>query len=189
MRTTLRRIVAPSRALLIVAALTAVISSGAVPAEAKMDACGDTVTPPEMYEQLDMRTRKLERVLEIVTGDLGDCAGQAAMPVPDSGDPDLARIAGGHPQSWAALAAYYFPANDLPTVVCLIEHESNGDPGARNGSSGAAGLMQVMPSWAPVYGYSYDDLFRPEVSLWVGRQIKDEHGWSSWSPYRRGECQ
>jgi len=89
---------------------------------------------------------------------------------------------------WRPLIALYFNAEDVDRVACLMEKESAGDPEARNPSTGAAGLMQVMPFWAKSHGYGYHDLFKPGINLWIASQIKDQQGWKAWSPYLRGSC-
>lgn len=89
---------------------------------------------------------------------------------------------------WAPLVAAYFRPDDVERVLCLMELESRGDPTAVNSSSGASGLMQVMPSWAPVFGYTVADLQDPMVNLEIASSILDDYGWDSWSPYRRGSC-
>jgi len=104
------------------------------------------------------------------------------------GDPELEPEIGNHPEYWRPLVALYFEPEDVDRAICLMGKESNGDPDARNPSSGAAGLMQVMPFWARTHGYAYADLFMPGVNLWVASQIRDQQGWWAWSPYVRGLC-
>jgi hypothetical protein len=89
---------------------------------------------------------------------------------------------------WRGLVEVYFDADDVDRVICLMEKESGGNPNARNTSSGAAGLMQVMPPWADVFGYARDDLFDPTVNLWVASRILETQGWNAWTPYQRGSC-
>jgi hypothetical protein len=91
-------------------------------------------------------------------------------------------------ERWRALVSVYFDAGDVERVICLMEKESGGNPGARNRSSGASGLMQVMPSWADVFGYTPDQLFDPTVNLWISSQIREQQGWGAWTPYLRGSC-
>jgi len=55
-------------------------------------------------------------------------------------------------ERWRGLAPIYFDAGDIDRVICLMEKESGGNPNARNPSSGAAGLMQLMPAWAVFSG-------------------------------------
>lgn len=89
---------------------------------------------------------------------------------------------------WRPMVALYFEPDDVERAMCLMGRESAGDPEARNTSTGAAGLMQVMPFWADKLGYRYADLFSPGINLWIARQIRDQQGWGAWSPYLRGEC-
>jgi soluble lytic murein transglycosylase-like protein len=89
---------------------------------------------------------------------------------------------------WGPLVASYFNPEDVARALCLMELESAGDPGARNPSSGASGLMQVMPVWAGHFGYSPLDLFDPWTNLEVAARIRDQQGWGAWSPYVRGLC-
>ena len=89
---------------------------------------------------------------------------------------------------WGPLVSVYFASEDVERVMCLMGHESNGDPTARNSISGAAGLMQVMPFWASHYGVSYKALFEPALNLEIASWILGKQGWTAWSPYNRGLC-
>lgn len=89
-------------------------------------------------------------------------------------------------ERWRALVAVYF--DDVETALCLIAAESRGNPDARNPSSGASGLLQVLPSWASVFGYKSSDLFDPAVNLKISAALYADGGWGHWSPWLRGEC-
>jgi len=89
-------------------------------------------------------------------------------------------------ERWRALVAVYF--DDVETALCLIAAESGGNPDARNPSSGASGLLQVLPSWASVFGYKSSDLFDPAVNLEISAALYADGGWGHWSPWLRGEC-
>lgn len=102
--------------------------------------------------------------------------------------PDLFSGAENGIDRWRDLAAVYFEPDDVDRVMCLMERESGGDPEARNPSSGASGLMQVMPSWADVFGYEPEDLYHPVVNLWIASRILEQQGWGAWTPYLRGSC-
>jgi hypothetical protein len=87
---------------------------------------------------------------------------------------------------WRTLVAVYF--DDVETALCLIAAESGGNPDARNSSSGASGLLQVLPNWASVFGYEPVDLFDPAVNLEISAALYADGGWGHWSPWLRGEC-
>ena len=91
-------------------------------------------------------------------------------------------------ERWRDLVEVYFDADEVDRVICLMQSESGGNPNARNQSSGASGLMQVMPGWADVFGYTPEDLFDPTVNLWIASQIRQDQGWAAWTPYQRGYC-
>ena len=93
---------------------------------------------------------------------------------------------GSNVEQWRALVAVYF--NDVETALCLIAAESGGNPDARNPSSGASGLLQVLPSWASVFGYKSSDLFDPAINLEISAALYADGGWGHWSPWLRGEC-
>lgn len=95
---------------------------------------------------------------------------------------------GSNVERWAPLVASYFRPQDVERVLCLMEFESRGDPRAVNPTSGATGLMQVMPFWARRFGHTRSDLKDPLVNLDISAWILDHHGWTSWSPYLRGSC-
>ncbi len=126
----------------------------------------DLGVTPEALAELDDLVPALE-----------DCR----MPLGDWGMGDSVEV-------WRDLVFVYFPPEDVNRVLCLMERESGGNPSAQNRSSGASGLMQVMPDWAGEFGYEPIDLFDPMVNLWVASQIRERHGWSSWSPYLNGAC-
>lgn len=90
---------------------------------------------------------------------------------------------------WRSLVATQFPADEVNTALCIIEHESNGDPDADNPRSSARGLFQVLGSlWAPHYGVSRSDLYDPVVNTVIAADIWERYGWGAWSPYQRGTC-
>jgi hypothetical protein len=93
---------------------------------------------------------------------------------------------GANVERWRTLVAVYF--DDVETALCLIAAESGGNPDARNPSSGASGLLQVLPSWAAVFGYESNDLFDPAVNLEISAALYADGGWEHWSPWLRGEC-
>ena len=106
----------------------------------------------------------------------------------DQDHPEHGHELGNDPEHWRPVVALYFQPEDVDRAICLIGEESGGDTDARNPSTGAAGLMQVMPFWAKTHGYTYEELFNPGINLWVASQIRDQQGWVAWSPYLRGAC-
>lgn len=110
----------------------------------------------------------------------------AQTPSPDSSDGPYRGMGAGVEQ-WRELAASYF-GSEVDRALCLMAHESGGNPSAQNPSSGASGLMQVMPFWADEYGVSRGALFDPATNLRIAKGIRDSQGWTAWSPYNRGEC-
>ncbi len=95
-------------------------------------------------------------------------------------------------EQWRPLVSATFGDLGPPainTALCLMKYESGGNPSAKNPNSSARGLMQILASlWAPVYNLTYDDLYNPDINLWVARQVYNQSGWYAWSPYNRGLC-
>jgi hypothetical protein len=89
-------------------------------------------------------------------------------------------------EQWRPLVESY--AWNVDVALCLMWYESRGDPNAQNPSSGASGLMQVLPSWADNFGVMPADLFDPVVNLNISFALYVDGGWSHWSPWNRGEC-
>ncbi len=173
----------------------AMVMASVAPARADTAECGLAVERLTQWTSYEERRGLLAGMLEdlreistLLTGCAG--SGLADRPEPGSGDADVVSHSGmGFAvESWRPLAALYFDHDHVDRVLCLMTAESGGDPEARNPESGAAGLMQVMPLWAEVLGYPYEELFRPDINLWVASQILDQQGWAAWSPYQRGLC-
>lgn len=92
-------------------------------------------------------------------------------------------------ERWRPLVAREFPAQEVETAMCIIRHESGGNPDADNPRSSASGLFQVLGSmWASHYGVEQADLFQPVINTQIARDIWENYGWSAWSPYNRGNC-
>lgn len=93
-------------------------------------------------------------------------------------------------EQWRGLVAAYFPADQVDRALCIMSYESGGNPSARNPSSSATGLMQVLFStWGPRFGYdSRSDLEDPDVNLSIAAALWADGGWGHWSPYNRGLC-
>ncbi|MGD2059785.1 MAG: transglycosylase SLT domain-containing protein [Acidimicrobiia bacterium] len=92
-------------------------------------------------------------------------------------------------ERWRPLVAEHFPSAEVDTAMCIIRHESGGDPAADNPRSSASGLFQILESlWGPHYGVSAKELFEPTTNVRLASDIWDQHGWRAWSPYKRGLC-
>lgn len=99
------------------------------------------------------------------------------------------RSMGSSVEQWRPLVAKYFPAGEVDRALCVMKHESGGNPNAKNPNSSARGLMQVLASlWAPAYGVSYEDLYAPTTNMSIARKIWDQQGWGAWMAYNRGLC-
>ena len=90
-------------------------------------------------------------------------------------------------EGWRPLVATYFPSADVDRAMRVLACESNGDPGAVNPTSGAAGLFQHMPrfweerSWAA--GYCGRDIFDPVANVAVAAWLAYDApagGWHHW---------
>lgn len=103
--------------------------------------------------------------------------------------PSLFRGLGSDVARWQPLVEIHFTTEQVATVMCLMGYESGGDPNAKNPTSSARGLMQIMASlWAPYFGVSYEALYDPETNIRLARQVYDRQGWAAWSPYNEGRC-
>lgn len=88
-------------------------------------------------------------------------------------------------ERWRLLVDAYFPDDEVETALCIIRHESGGDPEADNPRSSAAGLFQILGSlWAPQFGVSQSQLYDPAMNVRLARIIWDESGWGAWTTDR-----
>lgn len=99
--------------------------------------------------------------------------------------PSADRGMGSDVEQWRGLVSEF--AWDVEIALCLMGHESGGNPNAYN-PSGASGLMQVLASWADNFGVTPADLFDPRVNLTIAAALYADGGWGHWSPWNRGEC-
>ena len=81
-------------------------------------------------------------------------------------------------EQWRSLVASIWPAEQVNNVLRVMACESGGNPNAVNPSSGAAGLMQVMPFWWDHYG---GDRYDPVTNLTVAYWIWQQQGWGGWT--------
>lgn len=92
-------------------------------------------------------------------------------------------------ERWRPLITAQFPDEEVDTALCIVQHESAGNPQAANPSSTASGLFQILGSlWGPRFGVSYAQLHQPDINVRIARQIWEQQGWWAWSPYQRGAC-
>lgn len=66
---------------------------------------------------------------------------------------------------------------DIPTLMAIIKRESNGQPTATNPYSGAAGLLQFIPSW---WSEGQFNPYSPRQCLRRGLLAYRELGWHPW---------
>lgn len=88
-------------------------------------------------------------------------------------------------EQWRPLVEQYFAPDEVETALCIMSHESGGNPNAKNPHSTASGLFQHLASWWDYFDF---DPFDPEQSIQAAKQLKDLYGWTQWSPYKRGSC-
>jgi hypothetical protein len=88
--------------------------------------------------------------------------------------PALTRGSGVSRWKSTALAAGWTRAQ-WPTVACIIQRESRGQPGVVN-SAGATGLMQIMRRYYP--GVNLRD---PFTNLRIGHRLFLQRGWQPWT--------
>jgi len=99
-------------------------------------------------------------------------------------------------EQWRTLVAVYFPANEVDRALCIMDHESRGNPNADNPKSSAAGLFQFLTkTWngvpLSVSGGSYESgqVYQAEPNIRSAAWLQARgSGWNQWSPYNAGEC-
>jgi|SRR5665647_179641 len=79
---------------------------------------------------------------------------------------------------WVRLARKCgWPWGQIPTLMCVVNRESRGNPRAVNPASGAAGLLQEMPfHWSGKF-----NPLNPRLNLSYGRKLWRGAGWAPWS--------
>lgn len=91
-------------------------------------------------------------------------------------------------EPWRTLVSAYFPAAEVDRALCIIYHESRGNPSAVSPTDDH-GLFQIhAPIWGPHFGVSRTDLYNPDTNTRVAAAVWASQGWRAWSPYKRGEC-
>lgn len=92
-------------------------------------------------------------------------------------------------ERWRPLVERTFPESETETALCIIRHESGGNPEADNPRSSARGLFQILGSlWAPKFGVERNHLYDAALNIRLAGDIWERQGWWAWSPYQRGAC-
>lgn len=88
-------------------------------------------------------------------------------------------------ERWRPLVERYFPAEQVPQAMRVIDCESGGNPDARNSTSGAAGLFQHLPRYWPARaaaaGLPAADPYDPEANIAVAAWLQRTGGWGHWT--------
>jgi len=113
--------------------------------------------------------------------------GAGILPGGTGGYPGQAGNFPANVERWRPLVAAHFPAAIVNQALSVMEGESEGNPNARNPTSGASGLFQHMPQfWAErsrsagVPGANiYDPSANVQVAAWLYRQSGTWQHWSS----------
>jgi hypothetical protein len=88
-------------------------------------------------------------------------------------------------EQWRPLVAAYGGWN-VDIMLCLMGYESGGNPDAKNPTSSATGLFQIMASiWAAKWP---GNLYDPGHNVFVARQVWGIQGYGAWAPWNRGLC-
>ena len=90
-------------------------------------------------------------------------------------------------EPWLGLIQASFASGDVERALMVVFCESNGNAGATNPSSGAAGLFQHLPIfWAErstAAGWAGADIYDPAANVAVAAWLVYEGGgWSHWNP-------
>lgn len=92
-------------------------------------------------------------------------------------------------EQWRPLVSAYFPAGQTDRALCVMWHESRGNPAAENPTSTATGLFQILAGlWGPHFGVTATDLHDPDLNTRLAARIYQSQGWTAWAPYQRGLC-
>lgn len=93
-------------------------------------------------------------------------------------------------EQWRPLVAGQFPPEQVDNALCVIKSESGGEPHIRNlAGSNARGLFQIMSTvWGPVFDFTHEDFYSPELNTYAAARIWERSGWEPWSPRTRRLC-
>lgn len=92
-------------------------------------------------------------------------------------------------ERWRPLIGNLWPVGEIDTALCVMQHESGGDPHAGPSETNDHGLMQIhAPLWTDLYGVSIEDLYDAETNAEIAFDIWTRWGWEAWTAYNRGKC-
>jgi len=90
-------------------------------------------------------------------------------------------------EGWRTLVEEHFAPGDVDRALRIMACESNGDPDARNRSSGASGLFQHMPRYwterSAGAGFDGESIFDPVANVAVAAWMVYDYpggGWQHW---------
>ena len=85
---------------------------------------------------------------------------------------------GSNVSQWDGIVAAYF-GGEAWRASCLMQHESGGNAGARNSSSGdcRSNADHAVLGWR--IWRLYEALFDPETNIRIAKGIRDQQGWGS----------
>ena len=95
-------------------------------------------------------------------------------------------------ERWRPLVAKWWPPGEVSDAMCILKHESGGNPNAKNKHSSAAGLFQFLEgTWdwvaehtgSPSYreGGPYDPVWSIRNAAWLQKHA----GWGQWTTANR----
>lgn len=95
---------------------------------------------------------------------------------------------GSNVEQWRALVASYFAASLVDHALCILQHESGGNPDAKNPTSSASGLFQHLASYWPerssAAGWGGSSIWDPEANTAVAAWLYNQGGWGHWTANR-----
>lgn len=115
--------------------------------------------------------RGVDRVVELPAAD------EPAVREAEASPPRVVAATGAPPWLVALVSQYPWPVD---TMLRIIWRESRYDPGAYNRSSGASGLLQVMPGWASENPDYWTMRFDSSWNVALGWYIYQQQGLSAW---------
>ena len=94
-------------------------------------------------------------------------------------------------EQWRPLVAKYFAPDLVDHAMCVLAHESKGNPNAKNTRSTAAGLFQFLRNtWnrvpVSITEGSYDSgaVYQPEANIAAAAWLQKNAGWGQWTVNR-----